>query len=64
MKDLAEIMIKDLRWVAMGAILRPGLRWRRRRALPIIRFSLVNIEQIIKVKILLEIEQTIKASCV
>ena len=57
--ELTEIMTKDLRWVAMGAILRPGWRWRRRRALPIIRFSLVNIEQIIKVNILLDIERTI-----
>ena len=50
-EELTEIMTKGLRWVAMGAILRPGWRWRRRRALPIIHFSLVNIEQIIKVNI-------------
>ena len=34
-----------------GAILRPGWRWRRQRALPHILFSLVDIEQIIQVRL-------------
>ena len=48
---MIEIMTKYFRWVGRGAILRPGWRWRRQRALPHIRFSLVDIEQIIQVRL-------------
>jgi len=48
--EVADLIARILtRWVGRGAILRPGWRWRRQRALPHIQFSLVDIEQIIQV---------------
>ena len=48
---MIEITTKYFRWVGRGAILRPGWRWRRQRALPHIQVSLVDIEQIIQVRL-------------
>ena len=47
-------MVIMIRWVGRGAILRPGWRWRRQRALPHIHVSLVDIQQIIQVSLRLE----------
>ena len=47
-------MVIMIRWVGRGAILRPGWRWRRQRALPHIHVSLVDIQQIIQVSLRLQ----------